>query len=359
MNKVLNRIFRFLASLELTVYGLALFLILVIWGTIYQASHGLYAAQKDIFHAWIFWLVGLIPLPGLILAGFVLTLNLVMALIVRIRWSWRNLGLLLIHLGIILFLAGGFLSRRLSQESYLTLAEGESAAFSSSARDWEVAVWTRTSGDRTVSALSIEGLRTGERLDFKTFGLSFQVLAVYANSRMVGSELQPLAVFDEMELNAPGLSLQTEGGPPLALYAGQTEGISIVQASRAYTIQLRPRRYPLPVEIRLLDFKKEIYPGSEIPRSFASQVNVIQADGFQREARISMNRPLRIGAYTFYQSSYDDSGPIERSTFSVVRNTGRLLPYYASLLTFLGLLWFALQRLRQGRRKTASGHGEV
>ena len=50
-----------------------------------------------------------------------------------------------------------------------------------------------------------------------------------------------------------------------------------------------------------------------------------------------------------------ESGAVERSTFSVVRNTGRLLPYYASLLTFLGLLGFALQRLWKARTPVTGG----
>ncbi|MBE0665039.1 MAG: hypothetical protein IH584_04385, partial [Candidatus Aminicenantes bacterium] len=42
--------------------------------------------------------------------------------------------------------------------------------------------------------------------------------------------------------------------------------------------------------------------------------------------------------YTFYQSSYAEDGlGGESSTFSVVRNSGRWLPYIASALLFLGL----------------------
>jgi hypothetical protein len=341
-----GRLIDFTASLEFTVYILLLFLILVIWGTVYQASNGLYAAQKEIFHAWVHWVTGFIPIPGLILVGAALFLNLLAALILRIPWRLQNAGLLLIHLGLIVFLVGGFVARRLSQESFLTLVEGEASGFCSAYRDWEIALWSEHAGVRTVAAIPIRGLRAGEVLTFKAFGRSLTVDAVYPNSRLSATEgLLTLPVQTEAELNLPGLVLRSESGERVLLHASQAMETPLAKAHQNLTLSLRPRRFPLPVVLKLLDFRKTTYPGSEIPKGFESQVELLFPDGFRREARISMNRPLRIGPYTFYQSSYDESGGLERSTFSVVRNRLRLLPYAASLLTFLGLLWFGVQTM--------------
>ncbi len=66
-----------------------------------------------------------------------------------------------------------------------------------------------------------------------------------------------------------------------------------------------------------------------------------------------MNRPLRTGGYTFYQSSYAEDGRGgESSTFSVVRNSGRWLPYISSALLFLGLAWHFLAMLAAALKKT-------
>jgi hypothetical protein len=58
-----------------------------------------------------------------------------------------------------------------------------------------------------------------------------------------------------------------------------------------------------------------------------------------RKTVIFMNNPLRYQNLTFYQASYSvDEGGRERSTLAVVRNSGWLFPYIASILTFLGLM---------------------
>jgi hypothetical protein len=107
----------------------------------------------------------------------------------------------------------------------------------------------------------------------------------------------------------------------------------------------------LPASITLLDFAKALHPGTDIPRSFSSRVE-ITSGGVRRQAVISMNRPLRYRGYTFYQSSYaEDARGGESSTFLVVRNSGRLLPYAASALLFLGLLGHFLPMLAAALKK--------
>jgi hypothetical protein len=115
-----------------------------------------------------------------------------------------------------------------------------------------------------------------------------------------------------------------------------------------------PRQVPLPVEIKLIDFEKRMHPGTDIPRSFASRVEITAA-GVRRQAVISMNRPLRYRDYTFYQSSYsEDANGRESSTLSVVHNAGRWLPYIASILIFLGLACHFLIMLAAALRRPAS-----
>ena len=52
------------ASLRVSVVCLVLLLILTAWGTVYQAEHGLYAAQIRFFYSWIFINWGFVPFPG-------------------------------------------------------------------------------------------------------------------------------------------------------------------------------------------------------------------------------------------------------------------------------------------------------
>ncbi len=102
----------FLASLQLTVIALTLMALLVVAGTVFQATHGVYAAQQEIFQSWLFWLFGVLPLPGMLLIGALLFINLLSAVLFRLKFRWSGSGLLLIHIGLLVLLAGGFISFR-------------------------------------------------------------------------------------------------------------------------------------------------------------------------------------------------------------------------------------------------------
>jgi len=245
---------RSLASLKLTVVLLLLLASLVLGGTAWQAEHGLYAAQRDVFAAWVFLLFGFIPLPGLLTAGLLLFVNLLAAAAFRLRYRWRHAGLILIHYGLLLLIAGGFVISLKTGEYFLTLREGESAGVLS--------------------------------------------------------------------------------------HADGQAGIR------------------LPFALKLVDFEKVMHPGTDIPKSFTSRVEVIAGDGRSRSAVIAMNRPLRTGGYTFYQSSYaEEKDGVESSTFSVVRNSGRWLPYAASALLFLGLAWHFLAQIACGWKRSPAAKG--
>ncbi|MBE0665149.1 MAG: hypothetical protein IH584_04945, partial [Candidatus Aminicenantes bacterium] len=123
----LSSFIRRLASLKLTVIALALLAALVIAGTIYQAENGMYAAQRDVFGAWIIRLFGVIPLPGLLLISMLLFINLLAAVFFRLQYRWRQAGLLPVHYSLLLFIGGGFFIAVTAQEYFLTLREGESS----------------------------------------------------------------------------------------------------------------------------------------------------------------------------------------------------------------------------------------
>jgi len=117
-----------LCSLKLTTVCLFILAVLVFWGTIFQASHGLYAAQQRFFNSWSLLIAGWLPFPCVKLVGLVCVCNLLASMFFRIRRRLANTGLFLIHAGVIFLLIGGAYGHYVSRESVLELTEGQSSA---------------------------------------------------------------------------------------------------------------------------------------------------------------------------------------------------------------------------------------
>ena len=119
------------------------------------------------------------------------------------------------------------------------------------------------------------------------------------------------------------------------LRVGDTKNYS--ESARAYELQPRPERFYLPFSLRLLEFRHDVYNGTDIPKNYSSRLLLDRPDtGEHREVLIYMNNPLRCTGWTFYQAGFDmdDQGTI----LQVVKNPGWLTPYLACGLIAMGLI---------------------
>jgi len=105
---------------------------------------------------------------------------------------------------------------------------------------------------------------------------------------------------------------------------------------RTWELALRLKRHYLPFSLNLLQVTHDKYPGTEIPKNFASRVRLKDTAGHEdREVVIFMNNPLRHGGQTFYQYQMNAAGKM--SAFQVVSNPGWLMPYIACIMMGVGL----------------------
>lgn len=356
------KILQFFSSVKLTVGCLSLLFILVFWGTVAQVNEGLFLAQKRFFSSWFFLAGEFFPFPGAQLVLWILFVNLICAGLTQFKYLKSHIGIALIHLGLLTYFVSAFVTFHVTQESQLTLMEGAGSNVSSAYNEWELSIWpTDQTTERNVLAFDTTHLQPGDQLSLEKLGLNFFVKKYFTNAKAytTASETETseehwlfndsgvkslnVAPFEkEAEKNFPGVIFEVTGlkdrPVTLLLYGAEEQPTKFKIQDTHYNFQLRRKRYPLPFTLTLKNFEMDTHPGTEIASRYQSLVQ-IKNQGLSREVLIYMNSPLRYKNYTFYQASYAiDALERELSTLSVVKNSGRLLPYISSAIVFIGLL---------------------
>lgn len=378
---VIKKIFRLLASLELTVACLFLVMILVFAATLDQVELGLYFMKKKYFSGWLVWWPlssgSHIPVfPSGLVLGAVLFLNLVAAHWMRFRMMWTKFGVWLIHLGLIVLLVGGGLTYFSAIESQLPVPIGGKAVFSQSFDDLEVAVVRLGEKEDSVVAIPESSLKSNQEVALPGMGFSIIPRALFSNAQLsvMGAPSSTLANRGlgqkvrvmPMPVNKKDVMLNNHVVTVEVMQNGQSQGTWLLSNvfdkpqdfelnGHTYQISLRPARYYFPYVITLNEFIHEQYHGTGIAKAFISRVRVENPQtGEIRDAVISMNQPLRYGGKTFYQASFDEKNKL--SIFQVVENPSWIFPYVASGMISLGLLIHFLSHLMKylKRRQAAN-----
>ncbi len=365
-----------LASLRLTVALLALSMVLIFIGTLVQVRMGVWEAMESYFRSPIAWVdaqmfipesvakVGFrFPLPGGAALGVGLLLNLIAAHLVRFRLNARRIGILLIHAGLIVLLAGEFATAWFADEGQMAIDEGRTVGFVEDVRSSELVVIDPSGRDtdRVVTVpgeLVRRGADEGEVIEHSALPFKVQVVAWIENARLLrgagpvradqGVGLEAFA--DELPRARGVEGAQTDAPAAyVRLFRDDREigtwllWTNLIDAQRVeidgehYGLALRYRRVYLPYELKLLEFRHDRFVGTQIAKNFSSRLRLLDSErGVDREVLISMNNPLRYRGAAFYQASYKPDG--SGTVLQVVRNPGAVLPYVACALVSAGLL---------------------
>jgi hypothetical protein len=377
---MLNRVVKILSSLRLTVVLLGLGLILVFWGTIAQVQLGLYRAQSEFFRHFIVywepaWSSLRVPIfPGGYLIGGLLLINLFAAHLRYYQPGKKKYGIVLIHFGVVLLLVGQLLTDLLAKESLMHLRNGETRNYSESSSHYELAVIDKSDPQSDkVFVIPASRLLDGGVLTVPNLPISVRVQTFFNNAALSEkevpgySQVQTTAGFgagvwwrglphetetDKRDLPSGIVELLTPQGSlgTFLVSAILTRPQEFASNGHTYQMELRAERFYKPFQLHLVEFKHDIYPGTDIPKNFSSRVRLQRADtGEDREVLIFMNNPLRYDGETFYQASFD---PDDKGTvLQVVRNPGWLTPYFACVLVGAGLLVQFLTHLVDFARK--------
>ncbi len=285
--------------------------------------------------------------PGGASVGLLLLTNLLAAHWLRLERSRRKAGMWLAHLGLILLFAGEFAAAAFRTESRLALQEGRPKNYSEETHRAELVLMDAADPARDkVYAVPRELFnRPGDVRDAR-MPVALRVLRVEA-SPADGDGGAGRVVADVEALDA-GRSLGV-----WRLLDGSGTSREFTSAGRVCRLAVRPARRYFPYTLTLEKFRRDVYPGTDIPKNFSSRVRLSDPDkGPDRGVLISMNSPLRYGGRTFYQSGFGMNDTL--SVFQVVENPSRRLPYVSCVMVAVGLLIHFLSRLRRGPRRAGA-----
>lgn len=106
-------------------------------------------------------------------------------------------------------------------------------------------------------------------------------------------------------------------------------------SGRNLVIKLGPAMHPLPFTVRLNDFRKLDYPGTEMAMAYESDVTISMPGRADQPFRIYMNNPYSQSPWKVYQSGFMGE---KLSVFSVMKDPGLPLTYLGSVALCIGIL---------------------
>lgn len=353
-----------LSSPKIFVFTIMWMMILVFIGTIAQRDMGLYYAQQKYFSNWLAWL-GPFPTPGGRLTMLVMFINMLAMLYKSRLWQWKKIGVLIVHLGAMLLLIGGGITAWFSFEGNMVLDEGGKSNFIVNSQQSELAFINTTQPNfNNVVSMPEKILTDGNLLTSPDLPFSVEIIQFHSNAKPVRRSkpngdlyhglaknflLMPIDNEKESEMNRSAVLFKISGSNSnsdgiYSLFLGQSIPQNLNVNGQNFNLILRRERIYLPFSIELLDFKRVLHPGTTIPKSFSSEVNLIENE-IRRRVMIQMNEPLRHAGYTFFQASFSQNESGEISVLAVVKNYGRLFPYISSLIMSFGLLLHLLLQI--------------
>ncbi len=359
----------FLASPRAVFYTLIWLMVLLFVGTVAQKYIGLYAAQNLFFSSFVVWF-GIVPLPGGLLTLGFLALCMLVKLLLASRWSFRNSGVIVTHIGSLLLLLGGLVTYLHAQEGNMIIYEGQRSNWLNNYHEREFIIEERGS-KKIIASFNYNEINAGAALPVPKLSVRIEIIKACKNCDIflrkdasdefkgMAAKMDIASIPDEKEVEQNRGAVQFR-----VIGAGEEQdGIyfsaDFIDASPkieinglVYNIALRHKRTHLPFEIELVDFERILHAGTSKPQSYKSEVILHDENGGQWRSIIQMNEPLRYRGYTFYQSSFVENKDGDATVLAVVKNAGRMFPYIASIIMCIGLLMHVFIRLPKLIRKS-------
>ncbi len=199
-----------------------------------------------------------------------------------------------------------------------------------------LAILTSEGADRTV----INPVRLNTPYDHPGLGYQFEIVAHAPRARMIQDITNRS---DEVKAQALHL-IGREGDQTAEAWLSFRGMVELPLGQEPVRVEFRPAQRELPFTVKLLDFRKIDYPGTQMASGFESDVQLTDPQrGVILMRKISMNNPLRYRGYSLYQSSFID-GLTQTTVLSVRNDPGTPFVYTGFLIVIGGVVSMFLLR---------------
>lgn len=203
-------------------------------------------------------------------------------------------------------------------------------------------------------------LTTGTPVDSPWPKQKFAVLDRLDRARLV-RDTEPVQPVREERVPAVLVNV-VEGEESNKLWLQKYRPHSFKSGGTDYELSFGDKKIPFDFGVRLDRFEVGYYPGERRPRSFTSQITIIDpVSGGTRSAVVSMNNPAEYGKYNFYQSSYRLEKTRTASFISVAWDPGLPVVFVGYGATMAGMVITLITRSiiyrRTGQRSKSSHAG--
>tara|TARA_B110000879_G_C11171010_1_gene513583 strand:- start:1366 stop:2601 length:1236 start_codon:yes stop_codon:yes gene_type:complete len=385
----------FFSSFLLAVICLVLLGLLVWFSTLEMQDIGLSRAlEKYYSHKTVFVMPEInggkmiyLPLPGAYWVCCVLFVNMSLGGILRLRKGWRNIGVVISHMGIASLLLVGFVDHHES-------IHGKMEAFQGAKYDYatkfdyssiEVSEFTAEGEKKRPYVIKHEMIKDlGDKMRRFTFkDLPFDlevrhfrenVAVLNAANKVRGNKsgeiidgffLHPAEFDAKMDYFNYGCYLLVKpknGEPDRKLLMCRSIGFpqTFDVDGKLYGIEMPNEIWNMPFSVDLINSVGEYYPGTQKASKFQSTIAWTGDDDEQdRIQTIKMNHPMRYKGFTLYQASWNEPvNGLEYSGFEIVTNPADQWPKVCLWISAIGLCFhFALKLSKYLGRETRKEKG--
>jgi len=270
--------------------------------------------------------------PWFLVLVILLCANILGCLIVSVIRKKRSFGFILVHLSLVLLIAGGLVSATLRIKGELILQEGQSAtAFTSNGKTIPLGFELRLKDfqiehyENELQKLVIAMPSAKKPFEFR-FRRDIWTAVPGSGYEFRVERYVPDFRFDMATRTAFSASGEPNNPAILVHMKGKGEDYTEWVFSNFSDFHMTQER---PIGLQYVW-------AQDIPKAFISHVEILEKGNVVKTQAIRVNHPLRYGTFSIYQASYD-SQEEKWSGFAVVRDPGTVIIFTSIIMIMLGL----------------------